>query len=171
MRYHATLRYPVFLAEAGNNEFTIYDVLHRQGDFLTLGRVPVIGRYGTGLLFDSAGRVFAYEGAAGWPRFGKGTKAVLEALMLPGLLMKPVAVLRYYGPELRSVRAVEEAAFREMLFEAIKRHLRPKDRQEVRALLDKAQGPEAMIRAIDHWRYFGGKRDRDGHPLDEDAFP
>ena len=96
---------------------------------------------------------------------------MLEALVLPGLVMKPVAVLAYFGPKLRSVREVEEGAYREALFDAIRRHLRPKDRQEVRAVLDRAKGPEAMIRAIDDWRYRGGKRDADGHPLDEGEFP
>lgn len=171
MRYHETLRYPVFLVEAKSTEFTIFDVLERQGDFVTFGRVPVAGKYVEGWLFDSAGRMFDYAGSAGWPRFGRQAKAVLEALVLPGVLFKPWAVARYFGPQLVGVQEVEADAFRALLFDRIRRHVKPKERPQLRALLDKARTPEEMIRAVDWWRYNGGARDADGHPLDEGEAP
>jgi len=171
VRYHETLRYPVFLVESRSTAFTIFDVAERQGDFVTLGRVPVAGRYVEGWMFDSAGTVFDYAGSAGWPRFGRKAKGVLEALVLPGLLFKPLAMLRYFGPRLVAARQEEAGAFRELIFDRIRRHVKPKDRPQLRALLDKARSPEEMIRAIDWWRYHGGARDADGHPLDEDETP
>ena len=171
MRYHESLRYPVFLVEAKSTEFTIFDVLHRQGDFVTFGRVPVAGKYVEGWLFDSTGRVFDYAGSAGWPRFGRKAKAVLEALVLPGVLFKPWAVAQYFGPELVGVQEADADAFRALLFDRIRRHVKPKERPQLSAAMDKARSPEEMIRAVDWWRYNGGKRDADGHPLDEDETP
>lgn len=169
--YHQTLRYPVFLVEAAAGEYTLYDVAERQSDFVTFGRVPVAGKYGEGWLFDSSGMVFDYSGSAGWPRFGRTAKTVLESLVLPGILFKPIAMLRYFGPKIAGGRKEEADAFRDLIFDRIRRHLKPKDRRELRGLLDKAATPEGMIRAIDWWRYNGGRRDADGHPLDEGEEP
>lgn len=169
MRHSRTLRYPVLLVEAGRHPRTMFDISYRQGDFLTLGRVPARDRYGAGWLFDASGRVFDYRGGAGWPRFGPAVKAVLEALVLPGLMAKPVALLRYFGPELVAVRQVDPDAFRDLVVRSLGRHVKAGEMAELEPMLARAVTFEAMIRAVDDWRHNGGARDADGHPLDADA--
>lgn len=169
MRFHEQIRYPVFLAERKPQKYAIFDVASKRSDFVTFSRLPAKHEYVDGLLFDSSGAVFDYRGAFGWPRFGKYAKPVFEALILPSLVLKLLARFLYFGPNLVTARKTEGAEFRELLFGSITRHVRPKDRPQIKSLLDEAKTFEEMIKAIDWWRYYGGKRDEDGHPIDESS--
>jgi hypothetical protein len=165
MNFHEQLRYPVFLAEKKPQKYAIFEVANGRGDFVTFSRLPAKHGYVDGTLFDSDGRVCEYKGSYGWPRFGEFSKPIFELLLVPALIAKLLARFLYFGPNLVTARNVEPAEFRELLFKSITRHVRPKDSPQLRTLLDDARTFEEMIRAIDWWRYYGGKRDDDGHRI------
>jgi hypothetical protein len=167
MRFDEQIRYPVFLAERKPQKFSIFDVAYKSMDFITFSRLPAKHEYVEGMLFDSGGTVYEYKGSFGWPRFGAISKPIFEFLIIPALVAKLLAGFLYFGPNLVTSRKVEADEFRDLLFKSISRHVRPKDRLQLKSLLEEASTFEEMIKAIDWWRYYGGKRDEDGHPIEE----
>jgi hypothetical protein len=167
MPLHENLRYPIFLIEKKAQKYAIFDIAHTKGDFVVGSRMPARKKYVDGYLFDSLGTVYEYKGSSGWPRFGEYSKPVLEVLILPALFAKLLSRYIYFGPKLVAAKNVNEAEFRELLLSSLKPHVRPKARPQIALLLSEARTYEDMIKAIDWWRYYGGKRDEDGHPIEE----
>lgn len=162
------LAFPAFVIEDRAGEYKIYDVITRNSDFLTFGRVPTVGTFNAGYVFDAAGRLYRYESERGWPRFSKRWKNLLEALILPGLLFKIVAYLVYYGPDVLPGEQLELGEFRRRIIERLQVYEKGRDARQVRMVLNRATSYSEAIKAIDWYRLFGGRRDPDGHLLDEE---
>lgn len=168
MPLHEKLRYPIFLIEKKAQRYAIFDIANTKSDFVVGSRMPASKKYVDGYLFDSSGAVYEYKGSSGWPRFGEVSKPILEILIVPALLAKLAAYFFYYGPNLVTSRKVNPDEFKALILENLARHTQPKQQLELKAVLEKADSYEKVIRAIDWWRFHGGKRDEDGHPIEED---
>lgn len=158
-----TLNYPVFIVEKKPQKYAIFDIARKQSDFILFSRLPPKVEYVEGALFDSEGTVYNYLGSSGSPRFGPAFKMLLESLIVPSLLMKALASVVYFGPNLILAQKVDTSEYRDLIMEHLKRHTRPKERSQLRSLLDKASTYKEMIDAVDWWRFHGGERDEDGH--------
>jgi enoyl-[acyl-carrier protein] reductase I len=78
--------------------------------------------------------------------------------------MKLVEMVRYFGPRLTECAQEDLPAYKRRLLEAIA-VFGDKDFAQLRDLVDKANDYTAVIEAVDLWRYCGGRRDQDGHPI------
>lgn len=161
------LTFPVFVIEDRAGEYKIYDIATKQSDFLTFSRVPTARTFNAGYVFDAAGQVYRYESESGWPRFSKGWKNLLEALLLPGPFFKILAYFVYYGPDIRSPEQLELSVFREKVLERLKVYEKGRDAKQLSKALNQAMSYLEVIKAIDWYRFYGGHRDPDGHLLDE----
>jgi hypothetical protein len=167
MMEQRTLIYPVFIVEKKAQKYAIFDIARRQSDFIIFSRLPPKVEYLEGKLFDSEGTVYDYLGSSGSPRFGPALKILLEALIVPSLMMKALASVVYFGPSLTTSKKVDISEYRDLIMTHLTRHTRPKERPQLRSLLDKASTYKEVIEAIDWWRFHGGERDEDGHLIRE----
>lgn len=162
---HTTLTYPVFLIESEKGrELTGYTVVESQTGFVPLGRLPAADKYVDGLIFDSAGYVYEYCGARGWPRFGGFWRPLLEALILPSILIKILEFVVYFGPDLKSARKMELDEFKTGIVDAVASFERHEVIQLESMLSEKGDYISA-IESVDWFRYFGGHRDELGLPV------
>ena len=162
-----TISWPVFVIEDRANDYTIYDVVARWSDFVTFGRVPPVGKFLSGHLFDASGKVYRYHSEAGWPRFSRRWKNLLEALILPGPLFKITSCFVYYGPDVLPGEQLELNEFRARILERMLVYEKGRDARQLERALGKAASYLDVIKAIDWYRFYGGRRDADGHPLNE----
>ncbi|WP_090060682.1 hypothetical protein [Celeribacter neptunius] len=159
--------YPLFWIELPERkEFSTMDVVYRRSGFTTLFRLPSKAKFSTGLLFDAGGRCFCYDGERGPCRLKTTSiiKVILESLVLPSLLFWPLSSVVYYGPNIQSCEELSLGDFKQKIMQAILSHKSNKDADR-EIDLPPCQDFRAVIEAIEHWRYFGGKRDEDGHLL------
>lgn len=160
-----SLSYPVFLVENDRTHvFTGYNVVRKPTDFTTFGRVPNSEKYSDGLLFDSKGRLFNYHGADGWPRFSPQVCAILDYLVLPGLLSKLLEAVFYFGPKLTSGEKLDLQSYKEAIIERVER-FEKSDQPQLRLIIADKKDFASVIEGLDWWRFHGGQRDEDGHPV------
>jgi hypothetical protein len=167
MKLHESIRYPALLVETKAQKYAIFDIASSQSDYVTFSRVPAKEEYVDGKVFDSCGQIFSYTGSAGWPRFGETSKFICELLIIPSLLAKAVAYVSYYGPDVKTARSVNLPIYKEEVLQQLSKHIKPKNRAELKSRISGASSFEEVIKAIDWWRYHGGKRDEDGHPIED----
>lgn len=160
-----SLDYPVFLIENDRkNQFTGFNIVYRPTGYSVWGRVPNANKYQEGQMFDASGRIFKYAGSSGWFRFSPKVCSVLDSLILPGLVSKLFEALAYYGPALMTGEKVDIEEFKHRLLASIERY-GSKDLDQLSSLVSKATDFVAVLEAVDWWRYNGGTRDEDGHPI------
>lgn len=164
---YPAIAFPIFLIEDRKGEYVIYNMFHQWSDFVTFGRVPPHGQFNAGYVFDSAGFAYRYESECGWPRFSTRWKKFLEVLILPGLLFKVVGYFVYYGPNLLSGEQLDVPEFRKRIFERMQVYEKGRDARQLRKTLDRASSYQEVIKAVDWYRFYGGRRDDDGHLLEE----
>lgn len=158
-------QFPVFIIEEKRRpNYTSYDVVRSMRGFVTFSRLPEQKRYTRGKVFDSEGRICRYKGECGWPRFSGMTKTVLEALILPPLLSKLAECYTYFGPKLTSSESVSLKQFKKEIIDSM-RPFEKSDFRQLVSLTDEAANYTAVLEEIDWFRYHGGKRDNDGHPI------
>ena len=159
------LAYPIFCIENDpRNPIFGYDVKRRQTDFTAFGRVPRRNKFKSGKIFDSIGTVYDYTGSAGTPRFSSNTCDILDAMLIPGLLFKLIETQVYFGPKLGDGRHACLPDFIDGLIDRIEKFERAKQ-PELQELLSESHSYTDAIEIVDKWRYFGGRRDLDGHPI------
>ncbi len=159
------LKYPIAVVEnSPAHRFTGFMIVRRQTGFSVLGRVPNSQKFGEGHVFDSAGQIFCYAGSSGKPRFSPGLCVILDNLLVPGFLSKLIELFLYFGPELVSREKLLPAEFKSRLLSAIEAH-GSEDVDELRQVLVGRTGFQDILEGVDWWRYCGGRRDRDGHPV------
>ncbi len=164
------IAYPIVVIEDLPHEFLIMDIVRKRNGFITFSRVPTIGNFQHGKVFDSAGQIFRYEGECGWPRFRGVVKIILEAIILPTILTKLLESFVYFGPDLRSVEQVPLDDFRRLLVQAVSSFEKSrKSLTELEELLKRKKTYRDVIEGVDWWRYHGGRRDPDGHPEDDNS--
>lgn len=163
--------FPIFVVEDRQGEYVGYDIVKRWSDFVTFGRVPARGEFNAGYAFDVTGKMYRYESELGWPRFSKGWKGFLEALVLPGPLFKIIAHFTYYGPDIQPGEVLDLARFQEMIFKRMQVYEKGRDAKQLRELIGRATSYAEVIDAINWYRFYGGRRDKDGHLLDENGDP
>jgi hypothetical protein len=166
-KVHLTVTWPLFVIEDRANDYTIYDILSRQSDFLTFGRLPPVGKFRSGHAFDAGGKVYRYQSEAGWPRFSRRWKGLLENLIVPGPVFKLVSCFVYYGPALLPGEQLGLPDFRARILERMLVYEKGRDARQLKRALEKASSYPEVIAAIDWYRFHGGRRDADGHLLDE----
>ena len=159
------LKYPIAVVESSPaHEFTGFMIVRRQTGFSVLGRVPNSQKFGEGYVFDSCGQIFRYAGSSGKPRFSPKLCVILDNLLVPGFLSKLLEVFVYFGPELLSREKVLLAEFKARLLLAIEAH-GSEDVDQLRQVLSDKTSFQDVLEGVDWWRYCGGRRDRDGHPI------
>jgi hypothetical protein len=166
---HDTIRYPALIVEKKPRKYTIVDIVWSPSDYVTLSRMPAQLQYVDGRIFDSEGQVFSYSGSAGWPRFGETSKFICELLIIPSFFVKMLAYIAYYGPNVRTVESIDLASYKQEILTRYPRELKPEERMELTSLFNRANTFEEVIKAYDWWRLHGGKRDEDGHPLEDNG--
>lgn len=162
--------FPWLCVESSNTSSCFgFEVIRSRAQFITLGRVANSRAFGAGSAFTSAGRYIGYRGSAGWPRFPPRVCAVLDNLVLPGLLTKAAAIFFYYGPLLESQESVSLSVFRERVIASIENyqgHAEP----QLRRVLATSNSFREIIEGVHWWQYHGGVRDPDGHPEDSEEY-
>ncbi len=155
-RVYSEIEFPVFVIEDRDSEYMAYDLYSRRGDFLTLGRVPTCGKFLAGYAFDAAGKAYRYGSESGWPRFSRGWKKFLEALVLPGFLFKIIGYFVYYGPELQPGEQLDFPAFRSLVLERMQVYEKEQILTQLRMLLSRTSSYAEVINAIEWYRFYGG---------------
>jgi hypothetical protein len=161
--------YPISVTEHRNRKHKDWfgHILYSQREFLTFGRVPTRGTFVQGEIFDSSGRFFNYRGERGFPRFQRQTKTVLEALILPGALFYLSQLLVYYGPDVKDETLLDLDDFKARLLAVWSKGSMKSEREELAGIVKSAKDYRMAIERVNHWRYFGGRRDEDGHPIED----
>lgn len=167
-KYHLKIKYPVLVIEEPGSELTGMNNVRFKSDFHTSSRVPKIGKFKAGCLFDSAGFCYRYNGECGKPRFPVGWVSVLlETLIIPPIITKILERIYYFGPNITSRELLPVEVFKEEIISAVASR-KAKDGPELRRALSREVTYDGVLKAVDHWRYYGGKRDKDGHLLEDD---
>jgi hypothetical protein len=160
-----SLKYPVFIIEnLRTNKFTGFDIVYGSTGFSVWGRVPNSKKFANGYLFDANGSIFKYSGSSGWPRFSPRTCLVLDSLLIPGILSKLFERVGYFGPALTGEEHVDVEEFKIRVVASIEKY-GSKDLTQLKSLLSQKTDFISILEAVDWWRYHGGKRDEDGHPV------
>ena len=161
-----SLEYPVLLVEEDrHHSFTGYNIVYRPTGFTTFGRVPNAQKFGKGLMFDSSGKIYQYEGSSGYPRFSPRACSILDNLILPGLLIRALHVFWYFGPRLIRSEHVDVPEFKLQASSAIEAY-EDEEIPQLRGILSRKANYKSVIEGVDWWRYNGGNRDDDGHPVE-----
>lgn len=159
------LKYPIFIIEDDRaHEFTGFNVVLQQTNFLPFGRVPNSQKYNQGYVFDSKGRVYKYFGPSGYLRFHPKACIILDALIIPGLLFKLLAMFTYLGPNLIEVENVDPEEFKHRIVSKVMNY-GSKDINQLVEILSTKTDYQSILKGVDWWRYHGGRRDEDGHPI------
>ena len=128
-------------------------------------RVPLRDKYKKGVLFTASGDVVAYEGGAGQPRFTQTTGRFLDFLFLPGLVFFFAAYFVYYGPRPNGRSHPDLPEYKATLIKAARtKFKRSRTLGELERGVTRASNAQDVVLAYEHWQYFGGVRDEDGHP-------
>lgn len=159
--------YPVSINERRTNSYWGGDIIYSQREFLTFGRVPTRGTFVNGEVFDSSGRYFTYHGERGFPRFQHRTKNLLEILVLPGIAFYFSQLFAYYGPDVKTKTLLDLNDFKARLVAVWSKGSNNDEKAELAGLVGPAKDYRMALERVDHWRYFGGQRDEDGHPNDD----
>jgi len=160
-----TLEYPLFLAERkSDGGIRWYDVIFSQAGFTTFGRVPLASQYSNGHVFDSSGRVYVYLGASGWPRFSQVICNVLDNLIIPGLFFRGLGFFVYFGPKLVSSERLDLEEFEAEILTVVRGFQDPGFEELKKSVLSSTDF-RSVIEGVDWYRFHGGDRDEDGHPI------
>lgn len=162
---YLSIKFPAIIVEDKANEYKIYDVIYQWSDFVTLGRAPAKGTYIAGFMFDANGYIYRYDSELGWPRLTKRLCSFLDNLVVPGLLFKIISSFLYFGPDVGTGKREELIVFRRKLLECLLVHEKGEDAKQVAVLLEEAHSPLEVIKSVDWYRFYGGRRDKDGHLL------
>jgi hypothetical protein len=161
------LKYPVFVVESKAQKYAIFNLARAQSDFVVFTRLPPKGEYVDGMIFDAGGSMYTYKGSSGSPRFGSTLKAVLEAFIIPSLIAKVMARFVCFGPTPLTSRKLDLNQYRESLMKSMRSHTSARERLQLEALLQSADTYKKILASVDWWRFHGGKRDEDGHPVED----
>ncbi|WP_284176667.1 hypothetical protein [Frigidibacter sp. SD6-1] len=141
------------------------DIVRKQSNYITFSRMPKKGKFVEGRIFDSAGFCFEYSGECGWPRFGPVSSAILEPILIPAMLSKIQQHFFYFGPHLVGTRRVPIEEYKRQVLASIRQLGMGRRSEQLSRAIDDAPDARGVIEAVDRWRYHGGLRDADGHPI------
>lgn len=147
------LKYPNLVVENSGQLPMLFRVVRSPSEFVDWFSVPKKGTYTSGQVFDSAGRIYAYEGDASRVMVSGWLHTLLENIVVPSLVFKVMSLGVYFGPRVvQQYAKVPIDEFQREMLNAISQYEKNAEVERLAEQLDNAgKSHSAKIGAVRHW--------------------